>query len=78
MVTQTSLNEEYTLLLKHQLINKKQIKYINKRAVQYAFLTEAEKGKCFSQCHNAYTLLFILVLICKRFDSLNKMSHSKT
>ena len=43
MVTQTSLNEEYTLLLKHQLINKKQIKYINKRAVQYAFLTEAEK-----------------------------------
>ena len=45
MVTQTSLNEEYTLLLKHQLINVKQIQYINKRAVQYAFLTEEEKGQ---------------------------------
>ncbi|WP_319016538.1 hypothetical protein [Staphylococcus cohnii] len=45
MVTQTSLNEEYTLLLKHQLININQIKYINKRAVQYAFLTEEEKSQ---------------------------------
>src|SRR5699024_2190462 len=62
MVTQTSLNEEYTLLLKHQLINKKQIKYINKRAVQYAFLTEAEKRQVLqSMSYRVYTTVYFSI-----------------
>jgi len=42
-VTQTSLNEEYALLMKHQLISIEQIEFINLRAVQYAFLSDVEK-----------------------------------
>ncbi|NWK85001.1 adenosine deaminase [Staphylococcus sp. GSSP0090] len=42
-VTQTSLNEEYELLMKNELMTLEQIKHINKRAVRYAFLTEDEK-----------------------------------
>lgn len=44
-VTQTSLNEEYELLFKHQLIDLEQMKYINQRAIQYVFLTEPEKHR---------------------------------
>ncbi|PHK48492.1 adenosine deaminase [Staphylococcus edaphicus] len=42
-VTQTSLIEEYELLVHHHLITLEQIAYINKKAVNYTFLTEAEK-----------------------------------
>ncbi|MEP9853165.1 adenosine deaminase [Staphylococcus aureus] len=43
-VTQTSLNEEYALLLKHQLITFEQIEYINLRAIKYTFLSESEQA----------------------------------
>src|SRR5699024_5838153 len=39
------LNKEYELLFKHQLIDLEQMKYINQRAIQYAFLTEPEKHR---------------------------------
>jgi len=42
-VTQTSLNEEYSLLLHHQLMTYEQIQYINQRAIKYTFLTDDEQ-----------------------------------
>lgn len=44
-VTQTSLNEEYHLLLDHHFIDLKQIVEINQRAIRYAFLSDQEKEK---------------------------------
>lgn len=42
-VTQTSLNEEYELLLQHNLITLEQIETINKNAIDYAFLSDSER-----------------------------------
>ncbi len=42
-VTQTSLNEEYQLLLEHHLITLDQIETINQNAINFAFLPENER-----------------------------------
>lgn len=42
-VTQTSLNEEYTLLIENEMITLEQVQYINERAVDYAFLSDEER-----------------------------------
>lgn len=42
-VTQTSLNEEYELLVDNQMITLEQIEYINQRAINYTFLSDIEK-----------------------------------
>lgn len=43
-VTQTTLNDEYLLLYKHEQLTLEQMKMINKQAVNYAFLTDADKA----------------------------------
>lgn len=42
-VTQTSLNEEYTLLIENKMMTLEQVQYINERAVDYAFLSDEER-----------------------------------
>src|SRR5699024_8153108 len=42
-VTQTTLNDEYVILYEHEQLTLEQMKMINKQAVNYAFLTDADK-----------------------------------
>lgn len=51
-VTQTSLSEEYELLVNNQMITFEQIEYINQRAINYTFLSDIEKLSLKAKLHS--------------------------